>query len=147
VSSDIPLWVAAVIGLGPSLVAIVAIVDANLRDRRRIEQEWESRLRDERIAAYRRLLTATTTAPTECERVNALAAASEEISLLASTDEIDRAALEVCSETDLCRILQANFREGPFHALGWIGPAVGLHASLLSLGYYRSLCFRYSPRS
>jgi hypothetical protein len=53
------------------------------------------RLRDERIAAYRKLLAATTTAHVDREGVAALATAYAEISLLASTDEIDRAAAEV----------------------------------------------------
>ena len=59
-SSEIPLWVAVVIGLGPSVVAVFAIVDTNIRDRRRLAQERESWLKDKRIEAYRKMLTATT---------------------------------------------------------------------------------------
>jgi uncharacterized coiled-coil DUF342 family protein len=92
---DIPLWVAVVIGLGPSVVAVVALVAAELRDRRRSTHEREMRLRDERIEVYRKLLTATTNAHTDREAVDELSAAYVEISLLDGTDEIDRAASEV----------------------------------------------------
>jgi len=77
------------------VVAVVAIVAAELRDRRRLTHEKEMRLRDERIAAYRKLLAATTTAHVERSGVDALTAAHAEIALLASTDEIDGAAAEV----------------------------------------------------
>jgi len=106
VGSTVPLWIAVLLGLIPSVVAVVAIVAAELRDRRRLghernmkdaelEAQRETRLRDERIAAYRKLLAATTTAHVEREGVEALSAAYAEISLLASTDEIDRAAARV----------------------------------------------------
>lgn len=94
-AKDIPLWVAVVIGLGPSVVAVVALLAAELRDHRRIKHEREMRLRDEWIAAYRKLLTATTNAHVDREAVDELSAAYVEISLLASTDEIDRRAAEV----------------------------------------------------
>jgi hypothetical protein len=73
-------------------VAVVALLAAELRDRRQMNHERESRLRDERIEAYRKLLTATTTAHTDREAIDAAESAYVEISLLASTDEIDRAA-------------------------------------------------------
>jgi len=95
VSKDIPLWVAVVIGLGPSVVAVVALLAAELRDRRQMNHERESRLRDERIEAYRKPLTATTTAHTDREAIDAAESAYVEICLLASTAEIDRAAAEV----------------------------------------------------
>ena len=95
VSTNIPLWVAVVIGLGPSVVAVVAIVAADWRDRRRLKHEREMRLRDERIAAYRKLLAATPTAANDREGAAALAAAYAEISLLASTDEMNEVAREV----------------------------------------------------
>src|SRR5215213_1415693 len=90
-ASTVPLWLIA----APSVVAVVAIVAAELRDRRRLTHEKEMRLRDERIAAYRKLLAATTTAHVERSGVDALTAAHAEIALLASTDEIDGAAAEV----------------------------------------------------
>jgi hypothetical protein len=83
------------VGLSASVVAVVAIVAAELRDRRRIKHERESRLRDERIGAYRKLLVATSTAHVDREGVEALSQAYAEISLLASTDELDRAAARV----------------------------------------------------
>jgi heme exporter protein D len=95
VSKDVPLWVAVVIGLGPSVVAVAAIIAAFLQHHRQLEHERQSRLRDERIAAYRKLLTATTKAHTDREAVAELSAAYVEISLLASTDEIDKAADKV----------------------------------------------------
>ena len=93
--SKVPLWVALLLALLPSLVAIAAIVAAEIRDRRRIGHERESRLRDERIGAYRKLLSATTTAHTDRKGVNALSEARAEISLLAGTEELDRAAARV----------------------------------------------------
>jgi hypothetical protein len=95
VTNEIPLWVAVVIGLGPSVVAVFAIVGANKRDRRRLAFERESWLKDKRIEAYRKMLAATTKAHTERDAVDALFVAYVEISLIASTDEIDRAADEV----------------------------------------------------
>jgi hypothetical protein len=95
VSTEIPLWVAVVIGLGPSVVAVVALVAAELQDWRSKTHEREMRLRDERIAAYKKLLTATVTAHTDRDAVDAAESAYVEISLLASTDELDRAAAEV----------------------------------------------------
>ncbi len=93
--STVPVWVAVLLPLAPSLVAIAAIAAAEIRDRRRIEQEKNSRLRDERIEAYRKLLAATTTAHVDREGVAALSEAYAEISLLAGTKEIDRAAARV----------------------------------------------------
>ncbi len=61
-------------------------------ERSRMEHERSMRLRDERIAAYRRLLAATTSAHTEREAVEDLAAAVVEISLLAGSPELTRAA-------------------------------------------------------
>jgi hypothetical protein len=94
-SNEIPLLVAVVIGLGPSVVAVVALVAADLRDRRQIQHEREMRLRDERMSAYRKLLAATVTAHVDREGHEALATAYAEVSLLASTDEINVAAREV----------------------------------------------------
>jgi FtsZ-interacting cell division protein ZipA len=85
---------------------IVTIIYTNRRERDRqeherllkaaeLEAQRESRFRDERIAAYRKLIAATTTAHVDRAGVDALVAAQAEISLLASTDEIDQAAAEV----------------------------------------------------
>jgi hypothetical protein len=60
-----------------------------------LEANKDQRFRDERIAAYRKLLAATATAHHDIEAVAALAAAYAEISMLASTDAIDRAADKV----------------------------------------------------
>jgi hypothetical protein len=60
-----------------------------------LEAAQAARLRDERVAAYRKLVTATTNAHTERDGVNALYEAYVEISLLGGTDDIDRAAAEV----------------------------------------------------
>jgi hypothetical protein len=55
VNKDIPLWVAVVIGLGPSVVAVVAIVAAEFRDRRRLQHEREMQLNEARREAYANL--------------------------------------------------------------------------------------------
>jgi hypothetical protein len=52
VSKDVPLWFAVVLTLIPSVVAVAAIVAADLMDRRRLKHEREMRLRDERREAY-----------------------------------------------------------------------------------------------
>jgi hypothetical protein len=59
VAKDIPLWVAVVIGLGPSVVAVVALVAAELRDRRRLAHEREMQLNNERRQAYATLARLT----------------------------------------------------------------------------------------
>ena len=122
-SKDIPLWVAVVIGLGPSVVAVVALIAVELRHRRQLKHERESRLRDERIEAYRKLLTATTTAQTDRDAVDAAESAYVEISLLASTDELDRAAAEV--PVRYLQAQRASFRETQdLEASSDYGPAV-----------------------
>jgi hypothetical protein len=113
VSNEIPLWVAVVIGLGPSVVAVVALAVGELRHRSSLQHEKESRLRDERIAVYRRLLTATTTAHTDRESVDDIGTASAEISLIASTDEIERAAREVWVSYWRTQKASAREREDP----------------------------------
>jgi len=93
VGSSVPLWVALILGLSPSLVAIAAIVAAEVRERRRLEHELKSRLRDERIEAYRKLLAATSTAHfDDPEAIRAIAKAYNEIALLAETQELVEAA-------------------------------------------------------
>lgn len=67
----------------------------NKRERDRLEHERSLRLRDERIGAYRKLLAATTAAHVEREAVDALAAAHAEISLLAGSPELEKAARKV----------------------------------------------------
>jgi hypothetical protein len=52
VSKDVPLWFTVVLTLIPSVVAVAAIVAADLMDRRRLKHEREMRLRDERREAY-----------------------------------------------------------------------------------------------
>jgi hypothetical protein len=98
VGSTVPLWVALVGALLPSVVAISALISAEARDKRRIEHERESRLREERIGAYRKLLAATSSAHVDRDGVRALGEAYEEISLLAGSDELDRAAARVWVE-------------------------------------------------
>ena len=51
-SKDVPLWFTVVLTLIPSVVAVAAIVAADLMDRRRLKHEREMRLRDERREAY-----------------------------------------------------------------------------------------------
>ncbi len=75
--------------------AFATILYTDRRERSRMEHERSMRLRDERIAAYRRLLAATTTAHTEREAVEALAAAQAEISLIAGSPELAQAAEKV----------------------------------------------------
>ena len=94
-SSTVPLWVALLLGLSPSLVAIAAIVAAEVRERRRQEHELKSRLRDERIEAYRKLLTATSTAHYDTAAIRVLAEGYAEIALLAETQELVEAAQAV----------------------------------------------------
>ena len=94
-STEIPLGAAVAIGLGPSVVAVVALIVGELRHRRQLKHERKSWLRDKRIEAYRKLLAATTQAHTERDALDELFAAYVEISLIASTDEIDRAADEL----------------------------------------------------
>ncbi len=104
--STVPLWVAVVFGLSSPVVAIVALVAAEIRDRRRLQHERDmkeaeieagrdDRVRDERIAAYRKFLSATSRARMDREGVQALAEDYAEISLLAGSDELDRAAARV----------------------------------------------------
>jgi hypothetical protein len=52
VSKNVPLWFTVVLTLIPSVVAVAAIVAADLMDRRRLKHEREMRLRDERREAY-----------------------------------------------------------------------------------------------
>jgi hypothetical protein len=111
VSNEIPLGVTVVLSLIPSVVAVVALVTAELRDRRRIEHEREERLRDERIAAYRKFLAATTNAHANREGVAAIAAAYSEVSLLASTDEIAITAYDVWVLYDRAQRIFAKSRD------------------------------------
>jgi hypothetical protein len=112
-SADPTTWLDFITALSPILGALLAVGGVLLtlrsnnrreRDRQKherllkdaeLEAQKESRLRDERIAAYRKLLAATTNAHIDREGVAALGTAYAEVSLLASTDEIDRAAAEV----------------------------------------------------
>jgi hypothetical protein len=93
----------AVLAIG-GVIATIIYTNRRERDRQEherllkdaeLEAQKQSRFRDERIAAYRKLVTATTNAHTEREGVNALYEAYVEISLLGGTDESDRAASEV----------------------------------------------------
>jgi heme exporter protein D len=111
VSNDVPLWFAVVLTLIPSVVAVAAIVAADLMDRRRLKHEREMRLRDERIAAYRRFLAATANAHGNREGVAAMAAAHSEVSLLASTDEIARVAYGVWVTYDRAQRIFAKSRD------------------------------------
>ena len=63
-------------------MAIAAIVAAEVRERRRLEHELESLLRDERIEAYRKLLTATSIAHYDTEAIKVPAEVYAEITLL-----------------------------------------------------------------
>jgi len=60
-----------------------------------LEAARATRLRDERIAAYRKLLAASTTAHVEREGIQALYEAYQEITLLAGSPELERAAARV----------------------------------------------------
>jgi hypothetical protein len=110
---DPTTWLDVITGLSPLLGALLAVVGVvatiiftNRRERDRQEHERllkgaeleaarVARLRDERIAAYRKLLTASTTAHVEREGVQALYEAYEEITLLAGSPELERAAARV----------------------------------------------------
>jgi hypothetical protein len=94
---------AALVAVG-GVVATIKYTNQRERDRQEHERELkgkelaaerQSRLRDERIAAYRRLLAATTTAHTEREAVEELAEAQAEISLLAGSPELAHVAEKV----------------------------------------------------
>ncbi len=83
------------------VIATIKYTNQRERDRQEHERklkdkelaaERQSRLRDEQITAYRRLLAATTTAHTEYEAVENLASAQAEISLLAGSRELAGAA-------------------------------------------------------
>jgi hypothetical protein len=111
--ADPTTWLDVITALSPILGALLAVggVLLTLRSNNRRErdrQEHErllkdaeleaarvARLRDERIAAYRTLLTALTTAHVEREGVQALYEAYEEITLLAGSPELERAAARV----------------------------------------------------
>jgi uncharacterized coiled-coil DUF342 family protein len=122
-SKEIPLWVAVVIGLGPSVVAVVALVAAELRDWRSKKHERAMRLRDEGIAAYKKMLTATVTAHTDRDAVDEAESAYVEISLLASTDELDRAAAAV--PVRYLKAQRSSYRETQdLEASSGFGPAV-----------------------
>jgi hypothetical protein len=101
---------------------ILTIIYTNKRERDRqqherllkdaeLEAQKESRLRDERIAAYRRFLAATTNAHANREGVAAIAAAYSEVSLLASTDEIARVAYGVWVTYDRAQRIFAKSRD------------------------------------
>lgn len=85
---------------------VITVVSNNHRERSRLEHEQEikqaeldaereARLRDERIAAYRKFLAATTTAHVDRENVAMISEACAEISLLARTPELASAAMKV----------------------------------------------------
>jgi hypothetical protein len=95
-------WLDFFSAASPVLSALVAIGGVlatlwftNRWQQQRLEHERAMRLRDERIAVYRKLLTATTKAHPDREAVDELSAAYVEISLLASTDALDQAAAKV----------------------------------------------------
>lgn len=100
IASPLPSALVAVLGV----IATIRYTNRRERDRQEHERQMKdkklvaerlARLREERIGAYRRLLAATTTAHTEREAVEDLAAAQAEISLLAGTPELARAASAV----------------------------------------------------
>ena len=58
-SSAVPLWAAVLLSLIPSVVAVVAIVAAELRDRRGLDHEREMQLNEARREAYATLARLT----------------------------------------------------------------------------------------
>jgi hypothetical protein len=101
VSSIVPPWVALVLGLASSVVAVVAIVANEFRDRRRLKHEREtqqreheerfrSRLREERIRAYATLarLTKRVDVSVEEPELPAVAEAHSEVELLAENPKL-----------------------------------------------------------
>lgn len=76
-----------------------------------MKHEREMRLRDERIAAYRRFLAATANAHANREGVAAMGAAYSEVSLLTSTDEIAHVAYGVWVLYDRAQRIYANARD------------------------------------
>jgi len=78
-----------------------------------LEDAKATRLRDERIAAYRKLLVATTAAHHDRAAVDEIGTASAEISLIASSDEIERAARTVWVSYWRTQKASAREREDP----------------------------------
>lgn len=103
--------IAAIVGsvVTASALLVSQWLTARATDRReanRLEQERQikeseldaaraARLRDERIVAYRKLLAATASAHADRDAVEALSQASTEISLLAESPELVRAAQKI----------------------------------------------------
>ena len=93
---------AAVSPLLGALIAVggvvITVVSNNRRERERLKNEKENRLRDERIGAYRKLLATTATAHRDNDAVRAIAGTYWEISLLTESDGLADAAAEVRKE-------------------------------------------------
>jgi hypothetical protein len=104
VSSAVPLWAALLLGLGPSLAAVAAIVAAEVRDRRRLDHEREmqqleleerrlSTLREERLRAYSTMARLTKIVDAENpDPAPDLAEAHSEIEMLTDNPELTTAA-------------------------------------------------------
>ena len=100
-----PLWVAVVLGLSSPIVAIVALVAAEARDRRRLQQErrlkekeldearWSAR-REERREAYARLAGLTNNVDAEAQPsvLIDVAAALSSVQLLCEDPKVYKAA-------------------------------------------------------
>ncbi len=131
--SDPPSWleVLASSPLAAALIAVLGVIGTiiftNLREKDRQEHERllkdaelaaasSGRLRDERIAAYRKMLAATSTAHVNREGVEVLAGTYAEISLLAGSYELSRAAQGVWIEYAKLRRLGVEMEKNPEEA-------------------------------
>jgi hypothetical protein len=105
VNSNVPLWVTVVLSIAPSVVAVAAIVTAELSNRRSLtaareaqdreleERRWAT-LRDERIRAYAALarLTKQVNVSASQPELPAVAEAHSEVELLADNPNLRQVA-------------------------------------------------------
>lgn len=137
-SSAVPLWVAVVIGLGPTVVAVVALVTAELRDRRRLKHEREMQLNDARREAYANLSKLTKGMKIEnLEAVPEVREAHAQVEILGGNPKLlDAAGTLVRVWTGAWESARNAYEEGasPWDAPGYKNVApllVGLRAAFL----------------
>jgi hypothetical protein len=102
--TTLPTWLVALLGLAGPFVAVVALVAAEVRDRRRLKHEQEmqqleieeqrwSTLREERLRAYSTMARLTKAVEAENpDPAPALAEAHSEIEMLADNPELTKVA-------------------------------------------------------
>lgn len=111
--ADPNIWFLILVVVSPIISALIAVAGViatilftNKRERDRqahertlkeaeVKATQDTRLRDERIAAYRKLLTAATLAHVDRDAVAELSKVYAEITLLAGSEKLDRAAARV----------------------------------------------------